>query len=165
MPFRRGGTMVQCSSRKRKFLFKQIGTKRTRHFNTSNYDEIDPSNFKPKLVNCRSPNNCVYTTLTGILTGSIKAASAIQDWVRKIRKGRCSYLYDDYENEVPASGFVILILLHGSTPASLLESWVLQFMNRSSSQPSGLSNADVTRGVSFKAADISIHEGASLYGS
>ena len=101
---RRSGPMVHCSKKKRKFLCRKIGIKWVKHFKTSNHEEIDASKFRPKLVNCPSPHNCVCTTLSVILTGSIKAAVAIQDWVRKIRKGRFAYMYDEYADELPTDG-------------------------------------------------------------
>ena len=101
---RRSGTMVHCSKKKRKFSCKKLGIKWRKHFKTSNHEEIAPSKFKPKLVNCPSPHNGVCTTLSVILTRSIKAAVAIQDWVRKIRKGCLAYMYEEYADELPTDG-------------------------------------------------------------
>ena len=96
IPVRRSGPMLHC-------LCREIGINWTKHFKTSNHDEIDPSKFKAKLVICPRPYNFVCTTLGVFLTVSIKAASAIQDWVRKTRRGRFSYLYDEYENKIPVT--------------------------------------------------------------
>ena len=99
-----GVVLWSIVSKKGELLCKMIGIKWSKHFKTKSYDEIDPSKYKPKLVSCPSPYNCVCTTLGVILTKSIKAALANQDWVQKIRRARFLYLYDEYENELPASG-------------------------------------------------------------
>ena len=91
--------------RRGKFYAKKSALSGKIFFKTSKYHKTDPSRFKRKSVNCPGPYNCVCTTLSDFLAGSIKAGLAVQEWMQKIRNGRFSYLYDEYEKRAPASDF------------------------------------------------------------
>ena len=69
-----------------KLLIQKIDIKLMKPFNTTNHEDINPAQFKPKLVTCPSPYNCFCTTISVILTGSVEEAVAIQDWIQKIKE-------------------------------------------------------------------------------
>ena len=100
---RESGPLIHYFVRQRKGLCRKIGIPFVRDVGLSNAPELDPSRFRPLTVDLAGPWNCFCAVFSHVLSGTCKNIAAIEEWVRKIRRGPHSSLYKTFGAQVPES--------------------------------------------------------------
>ena len=100
---REGGPLVHYSIRQRKGLCQKIGIPFVRDLGLENAPELDPLKFRPRTVDMAGPRNCFCIVLSYVLSGTCQNVAAVEEWVKKIRRGPHSSLYRTFDAIVPDS--------------------------------------------------------------
>ena len=97
------GPLIHYSVRQRKGLCRKNGIPFARDVGLTNAPELDPLRFRPLTVDLAGPCNCFCAVFSYVLSGTCKNIAAIEEWVRKIRRGPHSSLYKTFGAQVPES--------------------------------------------------------------
>ena len=101
--YRNTGPMQHLSIIQRKNACKKIGIPFVRDIGLHGAPDIDPSKFAPISIDMAGPRNCFCIVMSYVFSGTCENTAAIEEWVKKIRRGPHSSLYSTFGAEAPES--------------------------------------------------------------
>ena len=99
--YRSTGPMQHLSIIQRKNACKKIGIPFVRDIGLHDAPDIDPSHFAPITIDMAGPRICFCIVMSYVFSGTCENTAAIEEWVKKIRRGPHSSLFSTFGAEAP----------------------------------------------------------------